>query len=67
MPFGNSGLESQRDSIVQPRVATKELPWVNAPTMTYPNGGMALRYGPKLWSKTTCDDAVAVAVGAKYL
>ena len=38
MPFGNSELESQRDSIVQPRVATEELPWVNAPTMTYPNG-----------------------------
>jgi hypothetical protein len=38
MPFGNSELESQRDSIVQPRVATEELPWVNAATMTYPNG-----------------------------
>jgi len=38
MPFGNSGLESQRDSIIQPRVATKELPWVNAPTMIYPKG-----------------------------
>ena len=37
MPFGNSELESKRDSIVQPRVATEELPWVNAPTMTYPN------------------------------
>jgi len=48
MPFGNSGLESQRDSIIQPRVATtglavvqrrrEELPWVNALTMIYPNG-----------------------------
>jgi len=38
MPFGNSELESQRDSIVQPRVATEELPWVNAPTITYPHG-----------------------------
>jgi len=48
MPFGISGLESQRDSIIQPRVATpglavvqrrrEELPWVNAPTMIYPNG-----------------------------
>jgi hypothetical protein len=24
-------LESQRDSVTQPRVATKELPWVNRP------------------------------------
>jgi len=36
MPFGNSGLESQRDSIIQPRVATKELPWVNAAAATRP-------------------------------
>src|SRR5208283_6102259 len=38
MPFGNYNPESQRDSIIQPRVATKELPWVDAPTMIYPNG-----------------------------
>ena len=38
MPFGNSHPESQRDSIIQPRVATKELPWVNPPITTNPNG-----------------------------
>ena len=38
LPFGNSEFESQRDSVLQPRVATKELPWVNGPTTTNPNG-----------------------------
>jgi len=49
MPFGNSGLESQRDWIIQPKVATKELPWVNAPTMIYPNGVVSSpRFGERV-------------------
>ena len=32
MPFGNSFAESQGDSILQPRVARNELPWVDVQT-----------------------------------
>jgi len=40
MPFGYSQYESQRDSAPKPSngVATKELPWVNPPMTTNPNG-----------------------------
>ena len=38
MPFGNSEAESQRDSILQPRVARDELPWVAVAKDFNPNG-----------------------------
>jgi hypothetical protein len=38
MPFGYSQYESQRDSAPKPGVATKELPRVNPPRTTNPNG-----------------------------
>jgi len=39
LPFGNSDLESQRDSGLQPRVARHELPWENRPQNPQPQRG----------------------------
>ena len=38
MPFGNSEVEFQRDSILQPRVARHELPWETVSLPHNPNG-----------------------------
>ena len=38
MPFGNSRVESQRDSGAKPRVARHALPWETAPQAHNPNG-----------------------------
>jgi hypothetical protein len=46
MPFGNSGVESQRDSGSKPKVARNELPWVSRPKATNPNG-VAARSGKR--------------------
>ena len=46
MPFGNSPVESQRDSATKPRVARRALPWETASQTHNPNG-----VAPRTWTR----------------
>ena len=47
MPFGNTRAESRRDSVSKPRVASRELPWVNIVRRPLPRRGCDHRASPE--------------------
>ena len=47
LPFRNSRDESQRDSVSKPRVASRELPWVNIVRRPLPQRGCDHRASPE--------------------